>query len=461
MPIQQTSQDFRRALPSVHEVLRHLTELNETKPYAKKYLTFLVRQYLDDARRSKRPVNTAQVVKDIVAQISALAAPHYKPILNLTGIILHTNLGRAPLARQATDYASAIASRYSNLEFDLDTLQRGKRDSHCRQLLRVLFQCEDALVVNNAAAALFLTLHTLAAGKETIASRGELIEIGDSFRLPEIISAAGTKLVEVGTTNRTYASDFDKAVSSQSAALLRAHPSNYQIVGFSAQADMRELVTCARKNNLPLVYDLGSASPSLTSHENVSDLLASGVDLVLFSGDKLLGGPQAGIVVGRKDLIARLQRSPIYRTLRLDKLQLACLDWTLIEHFKGLAEERLPVQRMIKRTEQQLAAMVEEILGVITDPLQQIGARVSTQMSGVAVGGGSLPGDRLVSKTICIQFASPGRLKKLIKFLAAQNPAVVGRLEGGNLSLDPRSLLAMDDAKAAATAIVNACTNLQ
>jgi L-seryl-tRNA(Ser) seleniumtransferase len=460
MPSQTTGPDQRRLLPAVHEVLSALNHIDEIAPLAKRYLTTLVRQVLEEARLKNQPVSVSDVANEVVFLVNDLSKPHYRPIINMTGIILHTNLGRAPLASKAAQYMQTVVSNYSNLEFDLATLKRGKRDQHARRLLRALFASEDALIVNNSAAALFLTLHTLAAGKQTVVSRGELIEIGDSFRLPEIISAAGTQLVEVGTTNRTYVSDFENAVGEKTGAFLRAHPSNYKVVGFSAAPRMDELAKCARIANVPLVYDLGSASPSLATADNVSDLLTAGVDLVLFSGDKLLGGPQAGIIVGRKNLIAKLKRSPIFRTLRLDKSMLASLDWTLTEHFSGMADETLPVQRMIKRSAKQVGKMAEALLNTISAPLKAVGATANIEPSTSSIGGGSLPGESLPTQLIRITFNEQHQLKLLVKALAGQNPAVVGRLENGQLSLDPRSLLEESDVKSAAQAIAIACQGL-
>jgi L-seryl-tRNA(Ser) seleniumtransferase len=372
------------------------------------------------------------------AELEALLRPRLKPVLNATGVVVHTNLGRAPLAGEAVARAVAVAGGYSNLELDLSTGARGSRQDHVAGILRELTGAEGALVVNNNAAAVLLALAAVAEGREVIVSRGELVEIGDGFRIPDVLARSGAVLVEVGTTNRTRVADYERAVTDRTAAILRVHQSNFRIVGFTELPQLAELARLAERAGLVLVDDLGSGVlVELGDEPSVSASLAAGAHLVTFSGDKLLGGPQAGIVVGRADLVERLRRHPLQRALRADKLTLAALEGTLQLYRGGRA--RIPVLRMI-----------EEPAATVRDRAQRLahatGGRVEETVA--RVGGGALPLAELPSFACALEeeLAGPLRLGE---------PPVVGIVRDGRLLLDCRTL-SDDDADEAAACVERA-----
>jgi L-seryl-tRNA(Ser) seleniumtransferase len=358
--------------------------------------------------------------------------PSLRRILNATGVIVHTNLGRAPLAEEALERVHEVARGYSNLELDLSSGTRGSRQDHVASILRRLTGAEAALVVNNNAAAVLLALAALADGREVIVSRGELIEIGDGFRIPDVLARSGARLVEVGTTNRTRASDYEGAVGPETALLLRVHQSNFRVVGFTEQPRVEELAAVARRHELPLVDDLGSGALTASSNLQLADepsardALAAGADLVCFSGDKLLGGPQAGIVAGRADLVERLRRHPLQRALRADKLTLAALEGTLQLYLD--APERIPVLRMLGEDVDAVRARAERLVGLVDGELEQTVARV---------GGGALPLTELPSFACALE-------EELAAPLRASELPVVGIVRDGRLLLDCRTLTDAD-----------------
>jgi L-seryl-tRNA(Ser) seleniumtransferase len=358
--------------------------------------------------------------------------PSLRRILNATGVIVHTNLGRAPLAEEALERVHEVARGYSNLELDLSSGTRGSRQDHVASILRRLTGAEAALVVNNNAAAVLLALAALADGREVIVSRGELIEIGDGFRIPDVLARSGARLVEVGTTNRTRASDYEGAVGPETALLLRVHQSNFRVVGFTEQPRVEELAAVARRHGLPLVDDLGSGALTASSNLQLADepsardALAAGADLVCFSGDKLLGGPQAGIVAGRADLVERLRRHPLQRALRADKLTLAALEGTLQLYLD--APERIPVLRMLGEDVDAVRARAERLVGLVDGELEQTVARV---------GGGALPLTELPSFACALE-------EELAAPLRASELPVVGIVRDGRLLLDCRTLTDAD-----------------
>ncbi len=340
------SSEFRR-LPSVDKVIsdERIRAFESTYPHD--LLVSLVRQQLERERLSILAGNPCVSLDEIVASIHTelrgLARPSLRPVINATGVILHTNLGRAPLSREAMAAMEAIARGYSNLEFDLDSGTRGSRQVHIEPVLCQLTGAEAALVVNNNAAAVLLGLAALARRKEVIVSRGQAVEIGDSFRIPDVMRQSGAKLVEVGTTNCTYAADYEQAITPHTAALMRVHSSNFQVIGFTHSVTLEELVTLGQKHNLPVLDDLGSGcfldttAFGLGPEPMVQQSVAAGAGLVFFSGDKLVGGPQAGLIVGQKELITRLKRHPLARAVRIDKIRLAGLAATLTHYLKGEA----------------------------------------------------------------------------------------------------------------------------
>jgi L-seryl-tRNA(Ser) seleniumtransferase len=377
-------------------------------------------------------------------ELASVRAPSLRRVLNATGVVVHTNLGRAPLAEEALARVVEAARGYSNLELDLGEGVRGSRQDHLAAILRRLTGAEAALVVNNNAGAVLLALAALAEGREVVVSRGELIEIGDGFRIPDVLARSGARLVEVGTTNRTRAADYERAIGADTALLLRVHQSNFRVVGFTELPRLEELAALARRHGLPLVDDLGSGAlmPSnsllLGDREpTAEESLRAGADLVCFSGDKLLGGPQAGIVVGRADLVEQLRRHPLQRALRIDKLSLAALEGTLLLHLDG--PERIPVQGMLAQEAVTVRARAERLAAATGGSVEETVGRV---------GGGALPLAELPSFACSLE-------AELAAPLRAGEPPVVGIVRDGRLLLD---CLALTDAEAEeAAAAVLAC----
>jgi L-seryl-tRNA(Ser) seleniumtransferase len=385
------------------------------------------REVLAEARAQIRAgADPGDLVARLRDRLARARQPSLRRVLNATGVIGHTNLGRAPLAAAALARALDAARGYSNLEYDLTGGARGSRQDHLGSVLRRLTGAEAGLVVNNNAAAVLLALAALASGREVIVSRGELIEIGDGFRIPEVLAQSGARLVEVGTTNRTRAADYEPAIGPETALLLRVHQSNFRVVGFAEQTPTRELADVAHRHGLPFVDDLGSgALLDLGDEPTVRAALSAGADLVCFSGDKLLGGPQAGIVVGRADLVERLRRHPLQRALRADKLGLAALEATLLLYLdpqRALAE--VPVLRMLQEAPATVRSRAERLAATVGGELEETVARV---------GGGALPLAELPSFACAVE-------EELAAPLRAGEPPVVGVVRDGRLLLDCRTL---------------------
>jgi L-seryl-tRNA(Ser) seleniumtransferase len=370
-------------------------------------------------------------------ELAGARRPALRRVLNATGVIAHTNLGRAPLAEEALARVLETSRGYSNLEYDLEAGGRGSRQAHVTEILRRLTGAEAALVVNNNAAAVMLALAALAEGRDVIVSRGELIEIGDGFRIPDVLARSGARLVEVGTTNRTRAADYEAAIGAETALLLRVHQSNFRVVGFTEQPRIEQLADVARRHGLPLVDDLGSgALVDVGDEPTARASLSAGADLVCFSGDKLLGGPQAGIVVGRAELVERLRRHPLQRALRADKLTLAALEGTLVLYLG--AAERIPVVRMVREDAEAVRGRAERLAALVGGDVEETVARV---------GAGALPLAELPSFACAVEEALAAPLR-------AGEPPVVGVLRDGRLLLDCRTLTdaEVDEAAAAVTA---------
>jgi L-seryl-tRNA(Ser) seleniumtransferase len=408
-----------RDLPSVDRLLQddRLTDLD------RRLALEAVRAVLVAARDE---IRAGHDPGDLIERVRALAASARKPrlrrVLNATGVIVHTNLGRAPLADAALERVLDVARGYSNLEYDLATGSRGSRQDHCASLLRRLTGAEAALVVNNNAGAVLLALAALAEGREVVVSRGELIEIGDGFRIPDVLARSGARLVEVGTTNRTRAADYERAIGPETALVLRVHQSNFRVVGFTEQPRLEDLARVARRHGLPLVDDLGSGALLPLGDEPLArESLAAGADLVCFSGDKLLGGPQAGIVVGRADLVDELRRHPLQRALRADKLTLAALEGTLL---CADDPDRIPVLRMLREPDEKVRARAERLAAVVGGAVEETVARV---------GGGALPLAELPSFAAAVE-------EELVTLLRRGDPPVVGIVRDGRLLLDCRTL---------------------
>jgi L-seryl-tRNA(Ser) seleniumtransferase len=440
-----------RKLPSVDEVLRAAAANRAIEHFGRPAVVGAVRGALAEARKARASAGSpADFAAAAFERLSVESRSSLRPVFNLTGTVLHTNLGRALLAEQAVEAAVSAMRSAVALEFDVGEGHRGERDDHVRGLLRELTGAEDATVVNNNAASVLLVLNTLAQRREAIVSRGELIEIGGAFRMPEIMSRAGAKLVEIGTTNRTHAKDYIAAIGEKTGLILKVHTSNYRIEGFTKEVPARELSVIARKHEVTLVNDLGSgtlvdlARFGLAHEPTVAESVAEGADLVTFSGDKLLGGPQAGFIVGRKDLIARINRNPMKRALRIDKIRLAALEATLkLYRDPDRLIERLPTIRMLARPKDQIEALARRLAPVIG---AKLGASFAVAVTGCAsqIGSGALPTETIASAGIKIQLAGGrggGRELTSLSIAFRRLPVpVVGRIEDRALMFDLRCL---------------------
>jgi len=404
------------------------------------------RSLLDDARAAIRsgqtPPSQDELVVRLQDRVRNAFAPSLLPVINATGVIIHTNLGRALLSDAAKRAMMEVASSYSNLEYDLAAGKRGSRYVHAEALLTRLTGAEAALVVNNNAAAVNLTLRTLAAGQEVIISRGELVEIGGGFRIPDILAQSSAVLVEVGTTNRTRLVDYENAITEHTGLLLKVHQSNYRIIGFTEEVGISALAGLARRKSppIPVLHDLGSGTLldtrpyGLAYEPRVQDSVAAGADVVTFSGDKLLGGPQAGVILGRKAIIDRLKRQPLTRAFRVDKTTLAALQATLMAYLRGTATEEIPAWRMISASAEALAQRAR----TWADALTRQGIRVTLAPGGSAVGGGSLPGQTLPTTLLLLRTEHPHRL---LAALRAHTPPIIARVEEDAVAFDPRTVL--------------------
>jgi L-seryl-tRNA(Ser) seleniumtransferase len=428
--------DPRRTLPKVDVLLAHPTVAASAASLGRAPVLGAVRRVLDSTRRAAsggEPVpGVDQLAAMVTADLDSRAGRRMRAVINATGVVLHTNLGRAPLSEAAVA-AIVEASGYSTVEYDLAAGTRGRRGAAAEALLREVTGAPAALVVNNAAGALLLALGGLARDREVVVSRGQLIEIGGEFRLPAIMEAAGVHLVEVGTTNRTHLADYSRAIGERTACLLAVHPSNYRVVGFTTDPPLDEVAGLAHQHGLPLLHDLGSGlvGDAFGDEPSVGQSLAAGADLVLFSGDKLLGGPQAGLLVGRQDLVQRLARNPLARAVRADKLTIAALEVTLATHAAGRRDE-LPVWRALGLGPDDLRPRAEALAADL--------GTAATVRDGVSVaGGGSLPGEGLPSVLVEID-PGPAGEQTVLERLRAADPPVIARAERGRVAVDLRTV---------------------
>ncbi|MEX1187484.1 MAG: L-seryl-tRNA(Sec) selenium transferase [Gemmatimonadaceae bacterium] len=446
--------DDRRDLPGVGALLEsvELAPLLARAPRAT--VTNAVRAAIESVRSGSRPAPaSAAAWGDLVeARLADITRPSLRPVINATGVVLHTNLGRAPLAPAAIRAMREIAGGFSNLEYDLETGERGSRYTHCVQLLREITGCEDALVVNNCAAALVLAVDTFARDRDVIISRGELVEIGGSFRIPDIMRRGGARLVEVGTTNRTHLADYEEAITGDTGAIIKVHRSNFSISGFTAEVPVEQLAALGRDRGVPVVHDLGSGlllhldEHGLKGEPTASDALRAGADVVTLSGDKLLGGPQAGIMLGKADVIERLRTNPLARALRVDKLTISALGATLaLYRDPAVALREIPVLAMLSAA----PAVLEERARAIAEKLRARGVGCDVAPSEASVGGGAFPEAVLQSFAVALR----GDATILEKALRGAEPPVIGRVRNERLLLDMRSVLSHDDEALAATVI--------
>jgi L-seryl-tRNA(Ser) seleniumtransferase len=431
-----------RSLPGVDKVLSDGRFIKLAEKYPHDLLVGVVREQLDAERAAitagKTGHNLEDIVTAVIQRIDALFTPNLRRVINASGVILHTNLGRAPISAEATAAMDEVSRGYSNLEFELENGSRGSRHVHVESLLCRLTGAGAGMVVNNNAAAVLLGLSALAKRREVIVSRGQAVEIGGGFRIPDVMQQSGAKLIEVGTTNRTYARDFEQAVTEKTAAIMRIHSSNFKLVGFTSEVTLEELATVAKKHNILLLDDLGSGCLidttvyGLAPEPVVQQSVKAGA-LAFFSGDKLLGGPQAGIIVGEKQYIDRLKRHPLARAVRVDKTRLAGLAVTLMHYLKGEALVKIPVWQMISAPVEQIEKRVQQWAGAI-------GGGVKVIPGETMVGGGSLPGGSLPTKLVALAGGS-----KLAKKMRSLDIPIIGRIEKDTLLLDPRTVLPEED----------------
>jgi L-seryl-tRNA(Ser) seleniumtransferase len=430
-----------RDLPSVDELARGLDD-----PLAAAAARTVLERAREEIRAGADPGDLSALLQE---ELRAARAPSLRRVLNATGVIVHTNLGRAPLAEEALAQVLDAARGYSNLELDLREGARGSRQDHVAPLLRRLTGAEAALVVNNNAASVLLALAALAEGREVVVSRGELIEIGDGFRIPDVLVRSGARLVEVGTTNRTRAGDYERAVGPDTALLLRVHQSNFRVVGFAELPRVEELAAVARRHGVPLVDDLGSGVlTELAGEPSVKESLAAGADLVCFSGDKLLGGPQAGLLVGRADLIAKIRKHPLKRALRVGKLTLAALEPVLaLYRSPEFLIERLTTLQLLTRLPSEMQAQAVRLRPIVQRAIGDAYEVADAQMTS-QIGSGALPVDTLPSHGLAIRVVKGkrGSLDRLEGLLRGLSRPVIGRVSDKTLWLDMRCLSSADEA---------------
>ncbi|MGH2549782.1 MAG: L-seryl-tRNA(Sec) selenium transferase [Thermomicrobiales bacterium] len=438
-----SADDPRRSLPAVHRLLDVYRSHGGTA--ADEYATPIIRALLDRLRASSDPLPATQDIEAMVqAELSGVTSPRLRKVLNGTGAILHTNLGRAPVSAKTSAAMAEVASGYIPLEIELETGRRGGRMSEIDRLMQVLTGAEAALIVNNNAAAVLLALSALAFDREVIVSRGEAIEIGGGVRIPDVLAQSGARMVEVGTTNRTYARDYAAAIGPKTAAMLKVHPSNFHISGFVHKPQTEELAAVAKAHGVVLIEDQGSgvlldpARFGLSGEVPVSASIAAGVDIVTMSGDKLIGGPQAGIIAGKRELVDRCLKHPLARAVRADKATLAGMAETLRHYIRGEAETEIPIWRMISVS---LQSLFDRGTAIRTK-LAESGVALQLKTTSATIGGGSLPGETLPSLAVAL---SGGNLDARIRQLRMGETPIFARVEDDHIQIDLRTILPEDD----------------
>ena len=449
-------QERLRRLPGVDAVLAALAA--DPVPAAPSVVTALARAVVEKLREeikkgagnealSPESLTAERIAGRVRDRLEELRTLRPARVINATGVLIHTNLGRSPLSAKAVEHLGRVASGYSDLEMDLETGRRGSRQAHVCELLRVLTGAEDAMVVNNNAAGVMLALAALARGREVVISRGELVEIGGSFRIPEILEQSGAKLREVGTTNRTHFRDYENALGPDTGLLLKVHTSNYRVEGFTARVPLADLVSLGRKRGVPVLVDLGSGAfldvgdAGVRPEPRVAEVVAEGPDVVTFSGDKLLGGPQAGIVVGRRKTLDRVQRHPLARAVRIDKLLLAALQGTLVSYLDTeTARREIPVLRMIFSAPEAVRERAERVAAALRRAIPEPAPQVMVENAVAAVGGGTLPLEGLKTSVVVLDPAPHCTAARLERALRRVRPALLGRVREDRVLLDLRTV---------------------
>lgn len=465
--------ELYRHLPSMDQILDELTKDEDiaalprplVKEQADAFLNVCREEIRSGAITTAEQLELTAVLPRMIAYVRAHSRPHFRRVLNATGVVVHTNLGRSLLARSAIDAVAEACGHYSNCEFDLSTGQRGSRYSHVEQILCDITGAEAALVVNNNAAAVFIMLETLAKGKEVVVSRGQLVEIGGSFRIPDVMTKSGAILHEVGATNRAHVHDYENAINEETGALMRVHTSNFRVVGFTKEVSLPEMRQLGDKYNLPVIEDLGSGSlyslkgEGLMGEPTVQEVVAQGADVVSFSGDKVLGGPQAGIIVGRKQYIDRIKKNPVNRAMRIDKMTLAALEATLRLYLDmDVARRKVPTLRMITASQESLKSKARRLADAIRSELG-VKATVAMKKGFSRVGGGAFPEYDLPGTMITLAVDGVDA-EDLREELLNTDPPLVARIEDDLFLLDPRTLTSTE-LKLAASALRQAVDSLQ
>lgn len=442
-------QELLAELPSVDEVLKAEYGSNWIRKYPRFYIRSAIREVIDLKRKEIlaggiTDVAPENMARSIEATIERLAAFSLTPVINATGIVLHTNLGRSLLSEKVIENIIRVAGSYSNLEYDLAAGKRGQRFSHITRLLREITGAEDGIAVNNNAAAVLLCLNALARGKEVIVSRGELVEIGGSFRIPDVMAGSGAILREVGTTNKTHLYDYENAITENTALILKVHQSNYRICGFTEDVSIDRLVSLGKDKGIPVMYDLGSGCLTdlkpygIYSEPSVQEIIRNGADIVTFSGDKLLGGPQAGIIVGRQKFIERVKENPVARAVRIDKLTLAALEATLFEYVDNeKAKDAIPVLRMLFEDVDRIKARAKKIAWLLKRHIKNASIEIMADSS--QAGGGALPEKDFPTYTVSVR-PEHISVNELEERLRKGMPPVIARVMEGSLLLDARTI---------------------
>lgn len=449
----EEKQKLLTALPSVDEILRSNQGVQWLKVYSRRYVIQAIRDMIDSRRKEilkglTLDTSEESMMAEIENTVEKLSSYSLRPLINATGIVIHTNLGRSLLPEKAIENITKVSGSYSNLEYDLKAGKRGKRYSHVVRVLREVTEAEDALIVNNNAGAVFLCLNALSKGKEAIVSRGELVEIGGSFRMPEVMSASGAILREVGTTNKTHLHDYERAINDNTALIVKVHKSNFKVMGFVDEVSVEDLVSLGKRYQIPVMFDLGSGclidlKPFGIHNESVvKDIVNSGVDIMTFSGDKLLGGPQGGVIVGKKEYVEKIQKNPLTRAMRIDKLTLAGFEATLMEYIdEEKAIKNVPTLRMLLQRPEEIKERAKKIAKRLKKEIKD--SQITVMADTSRAGGGSLP--ELDFPTYVVTVRSDNvSVNELEERLRNGNPPIISRIKEGSLIIDARTIRAQD-----------------